>query len=243
MAASRGPLSFAQQFERALRSLRDYEPLLFPKASVPEEFRRAAVLIPFWAEGDAVRVVVTRRSSELKAHGGQVSFPGGRLDPGETWEQAALRESREEIRLESSNVEILGRLDDAWSGAGHHVVPIVAWVAGPPKLAPNPREVAEILIADVETLLRPESRSEDAFFHEGHRYVNPVLHWDGGDAYGLTADLLLEAMSWGMGTPVPGGATRLEDLESYRRRKRDPEFPDGRLAVASVTRQKTRGPT
>jgi 8-oxo-dGTP pyrophosphatase MutT (NUDIX family) len=234
-------LSFASQFERALRALGTYEPLLFPASSVPADYRRAAVLIPFWAEGDAVRVVVTRRSSRLAAHGGQVAFPGGRLDPGESWEQAALREAHEEIGLDPSLVEVLGRLDDAWSGAGHHVVPIVGWVSQPPELVENPREVAEILVADVESLLLPESLSEDAFEHEGHRYVNPVLRWEGGDAYGLTAGLLLEALSWGQGAPAPGGTNRLNDLDNYRRRQADPEFPHGNHPVASGTRHQTRG--
>jgi 8-oxo-dGTP pyrophosphatase MutT (NUDIX family) len=234
-------LSFASQFERALRALGAYEPLLFPAASVPNDYRQAAVLIPFWAAGDAVRVVVTRRSSRLSAHGGQVAFPGGRLDPGESWEQAALREAQEEIGLAPASVEVLGRLDDAWSGAGHHVVPIVGWVSSPPELVANPLEVAEILVADVETLLLPESLSEDAFEHEGYRYVNPVLRWEGGDAYGLTADLLLEALSWGRGTPAPGGANRLNDLENYRRRQKDPEYPHGNHPVASGTRHQTGG--
>jgi len=234
-------LSFASRFEGALRALSRHEPLHFPPSSIPRAYRRAAVLIPFWAEGDAVRVVLTRRSSRLSDHGGQVAFPGGRLDAGESWEQAALREAHEEIGLPPSSVELLGRLDDAWSGAGHHVVPIVGWVREPPRLVANPREVAEILVADVETLLRPESLSEDAFVHEGHRYVNPVLRWPGGDAYGLTADLLLEALSFGLGTPAPGGANRLDDLERYRRRQRDPEYPHGRHPAAAGLRNPTGG--
>ena len=232
-------MSFAKHFETALRALGDYEPFLFPSASVPADFRRAAVLIPFWPEGDALRVVVTRRSTRLSDHRGQVAFPGGRLDPGETWKEAALREAHEEIGLEPGSVEVLGRLDDAWSGAGHHVVPIVGWVSAPPELAANPREVAEILVADVETLLLPESLSHDAFEHEGQRYVNPVLRWEGGDAYGLTADLLLEALSWGRGTPAPGGANRLGDLENYMRRQQDPEHPHGKHPAASGTRPQT----
>ena len=229
-------MSFAREFEGALRALRDYQPFRFPAAAIPGDFRRAAVLVPFWREGDGVRVVVTRRSTHLGTHTGQVAFPGGRLDGDETWEQAALREAWEEIALAPGDVELIGQLDEAWSGAGHHVVPVVGWLAEPPTLVANPHEVAEILVADVEVLLRPETRSTDAFFHEGHRYVNPVLTWEGGDAYGLTADLLLEALSWGLGTPQPGGANRLDELEHYRRRQSDPEFPHGRHPAASGTR-------
>jgi 8-oxo-dGTP pyrophosphatase MutT (NUDIX family) len=234
-------LNFASHFERALRALADYEPLRFPAKSIPADYRRAAVLIPFWAEDSAVRVVVTRRSSHLSDHKGQVAFPGGRLDAGETWEQAALREAHEEVGLDPHAVEVVGRLDDAWSGAGHHVVPIVAWLPQRPHFTPNPREVAEILVADVETLLQPASLSVDTFDHEGHQYVNPVLRWDGGDAYGLTADLLLEAMSWGKGTPAPGGSNRLRDLEAYQRRMHDPTHPHGSPPVAAGHRSETGG--
>ncbi len=94
-------------------------------------------------------------------------------------------------------------------------------------------------MADVETLLLPESLSHDAFEHEGQRYVNPILRWEGGDAYGLTADLLLEALSWGRGTPAPGGANRLGDLENYMRRQQDPEHPLGKHPAASGARPQT----
>lgn len=226
-------MDFASRFERGLRTLGSYQPFLFPAAAIPDDYRRAAVLIPFWREADRLRVVMTRRSNRVSDHKGQVAFPGGRLDAGESWEQAALREACEEIGLPPHRVEVLGRLDDAWSGARHHVVPLVGWIAEPPELVANPREVAEILVANVETLLQPETRSQDTFVHEGVRYVNPVLRWDGGDAYGLTADLLLEALSWGLGRPAPGGSNRLRDLEQYCRRRRDPEHPHGRLPLAA----------
>jgi len=230
-------LNFASRFKEKLRALRHYEPFRYPEEAIPGDYRRAAVLIPFWREGDGVRVVMTRRAAHLTDHKGQVAFPGGCLDTGESWESAALREAHEEIGLKPTRVEVLGRLDDAWSGAGHHVVPIVGWVDRPPDLVANPREVAEILVADVQTLLLPETRSETAFEHEGVRYVNPVLCWTGGDAYGLTADLLLEALSWGEGVPAPGGPSRLRDLENYVRRRSDPVHPHGTHPVATQSRQ------
>ena len=140
-------MSFARRFETSLRQLAHYEPFLFPREEIPPEFQRAAVLIPFWPQDGGLRTVLTRRSTRIRAHKGQVSFAGGRLDPGESWEQAALREAHEEIGIEPDRVEVIGRLDDAWSGAGHHVVPIVGWLAAPPVLVANEREVAEILVA------------------------------------------------------------------------------------------------
>jgi 8-oxo-dGTP pyrophosphatase MutT (NUDIX family) len=172
-------------------------------------------LLPFWSSNGEVWVVLTRRSPRLSQHTGQTAFPGGRLGPNETWVQAALREAHEEVGIEPDSVEVLGELDDAWSGAGHHIVPVVGWLSTPPRLRPNPSEVAEILVARVSELLRPESRSEDEIVRNGVRYINPTLSWSGGDAYGLSADLLLEALEWGIGGQPTRGPVRLGELRTY----------------------------
>lgn len=210
-----GKVTFAESFYAGLSKLRDREPFRFPPGELPSHFRRAAVLLPFWSSDGEVWVVLTRRSPRLSQHSGQTAFPGGRLDPNETWTRAALREAHEEVGIEPDSVEILGELDDAWSGAGHHIVPVVGWLSGRPELRSNPAEVAEILVARVSELLRPESRGEDEVFHDGIRYVNPTLAWSGGDAYGLSADLLLEALAWGMGERPSRGPVRLGELRSY----------------------------
>ena len=208
-------MDFAEEFYARLSSLRDREPFRFPPAEIPSHFRRAAVLLPFWSSHGEVWVVLTRRSPSLSEHTGQTAFPGGRLAPNETWIQAALREADEEVGIEPDSVEVLGELDDAWSGAGHHIVPVVGWLSTSPKLRSNPSEVAEILFARVSELLRPESRGEDEIVHNGVRYINPTLSWSGGDAYGLSADLLLEALEWGIGGQPARGLVRLRELRRY----------------------------
>jgi 8-oxo-dGTP pyrophosphatase MutT (NUDIX family) len=205
----------AEDFRARLSSLREREPFRFPSSDIPSEFGRAAVLLPFWVDEGEVRVVLTRRSHRLSSHKGQTAFPGGRVDPGETWVEAALREAHEEVGLDPAAVEVLGALDDAWSGAGHHIVPVVGWLSAPPTLQANPAEVAEILIASVRELLLPESRSEEEFVRNGTRYTTPRLSWRGGDAFGLSADLLLEAIEWGIGGRPSRGPERLRDLHSY----------------------------
>jgi 8-oxo-dGTP pyrophosphatase MutT (NUDIX family) len=92
----------------------------------------AAVLVPV-VMGDPPGVLLTKRTAHLSHHAGQVSFPGGRIDPEDTGpEAAALREAREEIGLDPGNVEILGRLPDYLTGTGYRITPILAVV--PPDL-------------------------------------------------------------------------------------------------------------
>lgn len=202
-------------FRAGLSRLATREPFRLPAEEIPSDFRNSAVLVAFWPEADDACVVLTRRSTNLAQHAGQTAFPGGRLDVGETWAEAALREAHEEIGLDPSAVEILGALDDAWSGAGHVIVPVVGWLAEPPTLCANADEVAEILVARVSELLRPEARGTIEVVHRGVHYRNPTLRWRGGDANGLSADLLLEAIGWGMGERPDPGPQRLAHLRTY----------------------------
>lgn len=205
----------ASDFRSKLVRLRHRSPFRFPADAVPGHFRRSAVLIAFWPDGEGIAVALTRRAAHLADHAGQVAFPGGRLEPGESFIAAALREAREEIGLQSEQVEVLGALDDAWSGAGHHIVPVVGWLAAPPALCPEPGEVAEILLADVDEITRPEARGIDLVEYKGVRYANTTLLWRGAKAYGLTADLLLEAIEWGRGGAPANGAARLAQLRTF----------------------------
>ena len=116
-----------RSFQQRLRQLGDRQPFEFPADSIPTDFRRAAVLVPFWEEAGEVRVLLTRRSRRMSRHAGEVAFPGGLLEEGASWEQAALRETHEEVGIDASRIEIVGRLDDAWSGARNHLVPVVGW--------------------------------------------------------------------------------------------------------------------
>lgn len=210
-------MTFAARFHDGLTRLRTRDRFRLPPERIPAHFRRAAVLLPFWPdpEADDVCVLMTRRAVDLAQHAGQTSFPGGRLDAGERWVEAALREAHEEVGLDPHSVEVLGPLDEAWSGAGHHIVPIVGWLRSPPILRANPSEVAAILVARVSEILRPESRGEIEVVHRGVRYRNPTLTFAGGDAHGLSADLLLEAIEWGTGGQPDLGPIRLEHLRTY----------------------------
>lgn len=205
----------AERFRESLEVLRARDPFRFPADAIPSSFGRAAVLIAFWPEGDDIRCLLTRRSTSVSTHQGQVAFPGGRVDPGESWREAALREAHEEVGLEPSRVEVIGNLDDAWSGAGHHIVPVVGWLEAPGPLRPNPAEVDEILLPRVSEMLRPEALSDQDVSHRGRIYHNRTLAFGGGEVHGLSTDLLLEALAWGTGERPERGPERLSELRAY----------------------------
>jgi mutator protein MutT len=115
----------------------------------------AVVVVP--DETGKAAVVLTLRASGLRRHGGQWALPGGRLDPGETPETAALRELEEEVGLILPAGHLLGRLDDYPTRSGFVITPVVLWGAGASPLRANPCEVAGIHLVPFAELLDPES--------------------------------------------------------------------------------------
>jgi len=105
--------------------------------------RPAAVLAPIVPRPEGLTVLLTLRSTALRSHSGQVAFPGGKIDAGETAEQTALREAREEIGLAAELVEPLGWLDPYLTGTGYRVAPLVALIDPAFAPTPNPAEVAD----------------------------------------------------------------------------------------------------
>ncbi|KAF0676342.1 CoA pyrophosphatase [Profundibacterium mesophilum] len=109
------------------------------------DLRAAAVLVPLWERGGRVDVILTKRSSALRHHPGQIAFPGGKIDAGDSGpEAAALREAHEEIGLAPSRVELIGRLPHHETVTTFSMVPIVGWISGPFTPVPEAGEVAEV---------------------------------------------------------------------------------------------------
>ncbi|MNS75635.1 putative NUDIX hydrolase [compost metagenome] len=110
---------------------------------------------------------MTRRSDSLASHTGQIAFPGGRLDPGETAGQAALREAFEEVSLDPGVVELLGMGDPYETGTGFLVTPVVGWLTAPPQVKPSPDEVAEVFEVPWDFLMDPVNHRRDFYDPEG----------------------------------------------------------------------------
>ncbi len=119
----------------------------------------AAVLVPLVNRPDGLTVLFTERSADLPDHPGQISFPGGRVEPEDIdVEAAALREAEEEIGLPRDRVSVLGRLADYETVTGYRVTPVVGWVEPPFVVKPDPVEVADVFEVPLAFLLDPANQ-------------------------------------------------------------------------------------
>ena len=157
-----------------------------------EPIAAAAVLVAVMERAGAFSVLLTRRAERLARHAGQISFPGGRADPGDgTPQRTALREAEEEIGLPASHVEIVGRLDDYLVGSGYRITPVVGFVAAPPAFAADTREVAEIFEVPLPFVLEPANYRRDRVTIGGVDRRFYVLPYGAYHIWGATAAIFV----------------------------------------------------
>jgi 8-oxo-dGTP pyrophosphatase MutT (NUDIX family) len=156
----------------------------------PAEAVPAAVLIAVTDRREP-GVILTLRRDDLRTHAGQVAFPGGRVDPGETATEAALREAWEEVALEPSLVEPVAELDEYRTISGFAVTPVLA--VAPPDLAlsPHDREVADWFEAPLAHLLDPSNHRRESVLFQGHQRHYYRIEWNGRNIWGATAAMLV----------------------------------------------------
>lgn len=138
---------------------------------------RAAVLFPIVLREGGQTVLLTQRTAHLRDHGGQISFPGGRMEAGDAGPvDTALREAVEEIGLPVSQVRVIGFLPEYRTGTGFRVTPVVGLVTPPFPIEPDPFEVAEVFEVPLAFLLDPANHRQHSLHYRGalrHYFAMP----------------------------------------------------------------------
>jgi 8-oxo-dGTP pyrophosphatase MutT (NUDIX family) len=152
----------------------------------------AAVLVPIVDRPGGLTVIFTQRTSHLKAHSGQVSFPGGRAEPHDpTPEHTALREAEEEIGLAMGRVEVLARLPEYHTRTGFRVTPVVGLITPPFDITPDPREVEEVFEVPLGHLLDPANHLRETRELQGRTVGYYVMRFEGRTIWGATAGMVV----------------------------------------------------
>lgn len=157
---------------------------------------RAAVLALLFPFGETTALVLTQRHADLKAHSGQISFPGGRIEPGETPVEAALREGWEEVGIDPAAPDVLGTLTDLYiPPSDFTVTPVVAAIPERPVFRPQEEEVDVIIEVPLPALLDPAAHVS-AVWTFGEREIEvPYFAFGDFEIWGATAMMLAELLA------------------------------------------------
>lgn len=159
--------------------------------------RMSAVLIALSDGDEGAEVLLTRRSMEMRNHRGEISFPGGRLDPGETPAETALREAHEEVGLDPSAPAIVGELDHLNTIVSRsYIVPIVSVLTERPALTPRTAEVDRVMWTPIRELTRPGTYRMEKW---GSPPLARPLHFfelDDETVWGATAHMLVDLLTY-----------------------------------------------
>ena len=158
----------------------------------PGRITDAAVLVPLVDHPGGMTVLLTRRTRHLKSHAGQVSFPGGKIEPhDESAEAAALRETQEEIGLAPDRIAILGQLGRRTTGTGFRVTPVVGIVQPPLDLRPDADEVDTVFELPLSFVLDRQNHKTETRYQRGLERTFYVIPYQDYYIWGLTARLLV----------------------------------------------------
>lgn len=190
-AALSGPLPGLEAHQR----LAPMPPRDWPGGIRPARLRHAAGLLLLFPIRDIAHIVVTLRGEALR-HGGQISLPGGVIEEGETFEEAALREAHEEVALPIGHVRTLGRLTPVdIHVSGFRLHPVVGVTDATPTLRPAAGEVARVIEIPVADLFDPRALTQQTIERDGRSYDVPMLAAQGAQIWGATAMVVAEFLT------------------------------------------------
>lgn len=162
-----------------------------PRLKLAKALRDAAVLIPVVDHGHEATVLLSRRAEKLRNHSGQVAFPGGTIDPTDASpEAAALRETSEEIGLDSDYIEIIGRLPDYVSGSGYRIAPVLGIVRPGFSLTLNSDEVDAVFEVPLGFLMDPANHTRDSRMWNDLEWFYYEMPYGGQRIWGVTAGII-----------------------------------------------------
>lgn len=154
-----------------------------------ETLRPAAVLAAV-TDGQRPGFLLIHRPSNMRSHPGQVAFPGGKIDPGETAEEAALREAWEELGIHPRDVTLIGASDTYRTGSGYAITPVIAVVPPDIQLNPSPTEVAAWFEAPVDFVFDPQNHVHHSGFWQGRERSYIEILWQEHRIWGVTAGII-----------------------------------------------------
>jgi 8-oxo-dGTP pyrophosphatase MutT (NUDIX family) len=166
----------------------DIDPVMEKIAAV-RPIRPAAVLVPV-VERDEPTVLLTQRTAHLKEHSGQISFPGGKIEPGETPSEGALREAHEEIGLSRAAIEPFGYLDLYMTTLGYRIVPLIGRIKPPFELSLNAQEVEETFEVPLSFLMEPNNLRRHSREWQGMTRSYYAIPFEKRYIWGVTAGIL-----------------------------------------------------
>ncbi len=176
--------------DTALGRLRDIFARRVSVAIDAPDLRRACVLIPLVRADEGWSVLLTRRAENLTSHSGQIAFPGGGVEDGESLPDAAIREAEEEVGIPRSEVELIGRLDDLITNSGYLVAPFIGVIHQPFRLVMQEAEVVEVFQVPIDVLLDPEKPEVRYISYRERKYPAYFYPYEQYEIWGLTGRML-----------------------------------------------------
>lgn len=156
-----------------------------------DTFIPAAVLVAVTERADQPGMLLLHRPSSMRSHPGQIAFPGGKIDAGESAIDAALREAHEELGIEARDVRVIGTSDVYKTHSGFEITPVLAMVPPDLKIIPNPAEVAQWFEAPVAHVLDPANHEQQLVEWEDTMRAYYQIDWQGHQIWGVTAALIV----------------------------------------------------
>lgn len=181
----------ADRLRAALKAIPDDPPIEGDRAGLKAQASKEAAVLIAITDRDEPGVLLTVRREHLRTHAGQIAFPGGRIEPGETAPVAALREAHEEVLLDPAAVDLIGSIEPYRTVTGYVITPVLGVVPPELPLLAHEHEVAELFEAPLDFLLDGANQRLESALLQGHERRYYEIVWNGRRIWGATAGMIV----------------------------------------------------